>query len=305
MNLISNAFKFTMQGGVRIQVSQIKENEYINVRVEDTGVGIEEKDQSKLFKEFGKLEKHSNLNPIGVGLGLNICKQIIEKLGGNISVESKINIGTTFTFSFNPHLAQNNLNPAEEKIVEEDKNELIPLHKKPSEIEYIREEEIISNRKLLIDKAPCVINVSPKAGCGCSKLLIVEDDFSLINIMANFAKKINIYADEANDGQDAINKVKIKMRSTCCRYYEIILIDFYMPIKNGIEAALEIDNLLSEEFLRNDTNIILVSGINEEEQSKIRNLRHSPFKSIEYKPISFSKFKELIRKFSHHTIKNE
>lgn len=123
--------------------------------------------------------------------------------------------------------------------------------------------------------------------------------------MANFAKKINIYADEANDGQDAINKVKIKMRSTCCRYYEIILIDFYMPIKNGIEAALEIDNLLSEEFLRNDTNIILVSGINEEEQSKIRNLRHSPFKSIEYKPISFSKFKELIRKFSHHTIKNE
>ena len=92
VNLVSNALKFTTKGGVRIKVKKDKmNNSKIKVSVKDTGVGISPENINKLFTEFGKLEQHSNLNPNGIGLGLKICKEIVEKLGGTIEVKSKIN----------------------------------------------------------------------------------------------------------------------------------------------------------------------------------------------------------------------
>ena len=69
------------------------------VSVIDTGLGISEADQKKLFQLFGKLKASKHLNQQGVGLGLTICKKISEFMGGLISVKSKENEGSTFTFS--------------------------------------------------------------------------------------------------------------------------------------------------------------------------------------------------------------
>ena len=65
----------------------------------DTGVGISEIDQQKLFQLFGKLSQTSNINANGIGLGLNICKKICEAFDGTIVVKSVQNEGSTFTFS--------------------------------------------------------------------------------------------------------------------------------------------------------------------------------------------------------------
>lgn len=67
--------------------------------VKDTGVGISDEDQAKLFKMFGTLQNTRQMNNHGVGLGLFICKQLVEQFSGEIAVRSKLGEGTSFFFS--------------------------------------------------------------------------------------------------------------------------------------------------------------------------------------------------------------
>ena len=99
-NLISNAYKFTIEGKISIVISLANSN-VIEISVTDTGIGIKEEDIPKLFIEFSTLDDPDNLNPLGVGLGLSICKNLSQLLGGNIRVESQRGIGSTFVFHFN------------------------------------------------------------------------------------------------------------------------------------------------------------------------------------------------------------
>ena len=71
----------------------------LHFSVKDTGVGIKEEERAKLFTLFGKLESSSQLNTNGIGLGLNICKKIIEACGGSIYLEQSYNDGSCFCFT--------------------------------------------------------------------------------------------------------------------------------------------------------------------------------------------------------------
>jgi len=106
-NLLSNALKYTMEGG-KIDVSLQKAGASREVshqvmpqlvgQVRDTGIGIPEEEQNRLFSEFFRARNAKSLNIAGTGLGLAIVRQIVEKMGGEISVESELNRGTCFTF---------------------------------------------------------------------------------------------------------------------------------------------------------------------------------------------------------------
>jgi signal transduction histidine kinase len=96
-NLLSNAIKFTDQGQISVTLTD-KENE-ITVSVTDTGSGIQPKDQARLFSKFGQLDSNLPRTAKGTGLGLVIAKGIVEAHGGNIWVESKVEEGSTFSFS--------------------------------------------------------------------------------------------------------------------------------------------------------------------------------------------------------------
>ena len=101
LNIQSNAIKFTMKGYVHIHVKidQIDNGEmYLVIKVKDSGIGIKEEDKDKLFKLFGFLTDTDHLNTSGIGLGLMISKQIVEKMGGDITFESTIGVGSSFTF---------------------------------------------------------------------------------------------------------------------------------------------------------------------------------------------------------------
>lgn len=86
LNLIQNALKFTMKGGITVSVDYIQGE--LVISVQDTGIGISETDQQKLFQLFGKLSSSRQMNTSGIGLGLSICKRILDSFGGEISVES-------------------------------------------------------------------------------------------------------------------------------------------------------------------------------------------------------------------------
>jgi len=97
-NLLSNALKFTPSGGT-ITVSTVSREQQVEVSVSDTGCGIEPEGLEKLFRLDSHYTNVGTAGEKGTGLGLLLCKDMIEKHGGTIAVDSEVGKGTTFTFS--------------------------------------------------------------------------------------------------------------------------------------------------------------------------------------------------------------
>lgn len=101
-NLLSNAQKFTAVGKISMEImltAHMKDSIELFFFVHDTGIGIDKADQDKLFQSFSQVDASISRKYGGTGLGLNICKQLVELMGGTIGVESRVNQGTTFSFS--------------------------------------------------------------------------------------------------------------------------------------------------------------------------------------------------------------
>lgn len=102
VNLLDNAVKFTEQGevAVSVAVSAIDDDEYtIRFRIRDTGIGIEPDVLTSIFEPFTQADGSATRRFGGTGIGLAICKRLIEAMGGKIWVESKLGVGTTFGFT--------------------------------------------------------------------------------------------------------------------------------------------------------------------------------------------------------------
>ena len=98
LNLLSNAIKFTDQGGVVLSVrTEAREGRlWLEVRVRDSGIGIAADAMSRLFQSFSQLESSTTRRYGGTGLGLVICRQLTELMGGRIGVESRLGKGSVF-----------------------------------------------------------------------------------------------------------------------------------------------------------------------------------------------------------------
>jgi signal transduction histidine kinase len=94
-NLIANAIKYNKPGG-QVTVSAESLGGEIAFSVADTGVGIPEKYRPLLFEEFFRVEGEASKKTPGTGLGLSICRRIVSEMGGSISVDSEVNVGSTF-----------------------------------------------------------------------------------------------------------------------------------------------------------------------------------------------------------------
>lgn len=97
-NLVSNANKYTPDGG-QIFVKVLREPGFTAVSVQDTGIGISEENQKKLFTQFFRAEDHAVREQPGWGLGLSIVRKMVEAQGGQIRFESELGKGSTFTFT--------------------------------------------------------------------------------------------------------------------------------------------------------------------------------------------------------------
>lgn len=100
-NLTSNAMKFTEKGHIILSIrSEILDSEKLKLKfeVQDTGIGMTQEQMEKLFKPFSQVDSSVSRQFGGTGLGLTICKQIVEMMGGTISVNSEAGIGSSFIF---------------------------------------------------------------------------------------------------------------------------------------------------------------------------------------------------------------
>ncbi|MDR1482904.1 MAG: response regulator [Synergistaceae bacterium] len=109
-NLLSNAVKFTPEGGdIRLDAYLEKEEEsvcFIRIEVRDTGIGISEEQQSRLFSSFEQASGDTSRKFGGTGLGLAISKRIVEMMGGKILIRSKLGEGATFLFTIETRRAE-------------------------------------------------------------------------------------------------------------------------------------------------------------------------------------------------------
>lgn len=98
INLIDNAIKFTSQKG-KIAINARKAQNMVQVDIADTGCGIPEEAQEKIFEEFYRVDNPINQEAKGTGLGLTLVKNIVEAHNGKIWVKSKLGAGSTFSFT--------------------------------------------------------------------------------------------------------------------------------------------------------------------------------------------------------------
>ncbi len=101
LNIISNAVKFTEKGGVDIKMEVIndtKRSQTVQLTVKDTGIGMDEKFRKNLFEKFSQEDASVTRQYGGTGLGMSICRQLIELMDGEIFVESEKGIGTSISF---------------------------------------------------------------------------------------------------------------------------------------------------------------------------------------------------------------
>jgi signal transduction histidine kinase len=96
-NLLVNALKFTEQGAIKFGIE--KQPNALLFYVADTGIGIDSKHYNKIFDHFHKIEQPDHKLYSGTGIGLSICKNLVELLGGKIWVESTLGKGSTFYFT--------------------------------------------------------------------------------------------------------------------------------------------------------------------------------------------------------------
>ncbi len=98
INLIDNSIKYTYESG-RVCIKLFRQNDQVKIQITDTGIGISEQDQARVFERFYKVDRSRTHSNGGSGLGLAIAKKIVEMHGGALGVESELGVGTSFTVS--------------------------------------------------------------------------------------------------------------------------------------------------------------------------------------------------------------
>lgn len=206
-NLLSNAVKYTNEGKITLKIgSEVKNDAQImlSIAVEDTGIGIKEEDQDKLFESFTRIEEKRNRNIEGTGLGLNLTQALVDMMGGEISVDSVYNEGSTFTV----------LIPQTIK----DRQAIGNFNLKYKE-KKAREEE-----KSYIAYAPNV------------RILVVDDVPMNLLVVKGLLKYSAAKVDTVESGTLALEKLQENK-------YDIIFLDHLMPVLDGIETLNKIKEL--------------------------------------------------------------
>jgi signal transduction histidine kinase/CheY-like chemotaxis protein len=116
LNLVGNALKFTSSGSVRVRLG-LRETSLgfpsiLKFSVEDTGIGISPEAQERLFQPFSQADSSISRQFGGTGLGLMICKQLVELMGGEITLKSTVRRGSTFSFTIAVPVDKTQLSPA-------------------------------------------------------------------------------------------------------------------------------------------------------------------------------------------------
>jgi PAS domain S-box-containing protein len=198
INLISNAIKFTDEGSVTCRAS-CTDNE-ITISVIDTGIGIPEVDQPKIFEKFKQVGNPLTDKPKGTGLGLSICQQIVKHHGGKIWVESELGQGSSFSFT-------------------------LPIN--GLAVDVVRTLDLDTPVRHFPER---IANLESSPG-DCNKtILVVDDEAPMRELLRQQLSAEGYRVREAKDGRHAIAEVKKQLP-------DLVILDVKMPEMSGFDVA--------------------------------------------------------------------
>ena len=222
-NFLSNAVKYTKEGTITLSIgyeSLPKNQILLTIAVKDTGIGIREEDLNKLFQSFTRLEEKRNRNIEGTGLGLNLTKNLVEMMGGEISAESTYGKGSCFMAKIPQRVTD-------------------PRPMGDFEARY---------RQFL--------DTSEKQGISLvaenAHILVVDDVQMNLKVFKGLLKKTRIQIDTAESGMECLECVKNKQ-------YDLIFLDHMMPEMDGIETMQQM-KLLTSDLNRDTPVIMLTAN---------------------------------------------
>jgi two-component system, NarL family, sensor histidine kinase EvgS len=205
-NFLSNAIKFTEQGSVTLRCRRIEgdaQHEQIEFSVADTGIGVSEEGQKKLFQPFTQAESSTTRRYGGTGLGLTICRRLAELMGGEVSMQSRLGHGTTMRFVAGFGFARvEDIEGGEALDAIDDQSSFVP-RRLPSVTESERERSLI----LLVDDHP-------------TNRVVIARQLAL----AGFA------CETAEDGEQGLERWRSGR-------YALVLSDIHMPKLDGYQMT--------------------------------------------------------------------
>lgn len=200
LNLVSNAVKFTEHGYIHLNVSCVEENRQFIIEVVDSGIGMTDEQQEKVFTAFTQADTSTTRKYGGTGLGLTLSKQFAAMLGGSLNIESHAGYGSKMRVVIDTgSLKEVRYYDKPDQLPEEIKPQPAPAYKRNLEGEVLLAEDNPANQKLI-------------------KLYL-----------RNVGAKTTI----VENGQEAVNLAVSKK-------FDLILMDMQMPVMNGVDAVKEL-----------------------------------------------------------------
>ena len=224
LNLIGNAIKFTDAGHVHVKLRCLEKNEsecLIAVAVEDTGVGIPDEAQPRIFQKFSQVDASAARRFGGTGLGLAISKNLVELMGGVIAFQSKVGSGSTFSFTVklpvcaSPHREQ----------PETAAHDLVDSGGLP----VIAPAFELAPAQFISEPAPGENGETSKK----LNILLAEDNLINQKVAKKILERLGHHVEIAANGRETVEK-------WAAAPYDLILMDCQMPEMDGYEAAREI-----------------------------------------------------------------
>lgn len=200
-NLLSNAIKFTREGSVRILTSYPAEQ--VQIHVIDTGIGMSDKSLQRVFSPFSQADAETTRLYGGTGLGLALCRQLVDRMEGQIQVDSTPGKGSRFTVT-------------------------LPLTVATDSI--AQDFAAITTSGQAMRPADEDNNPAPTPNL---QILLVEDNKVNQLVAAGLLKKLGYHPDHANNGVEALEALKMK-------HYDLVLMDCQMPVMDGYETTRRI-----------------------------------------------------------------
>jgi len=285
INLIGNAIKFTEKGDITVSVTIDRSASVddgismLMISVKDSGIGIPKEKQEAIFEAYTQVDSTITRKFGGTGLGLTITRSLVTIMGGTVSVHSEPGKSTEFIVRLplphgQPPVGPNlvvidieNLNKKKAVIVDDNEQSLDILRNYCSSLKE--------------EKHPAAARHSgPVRSTKCISVLIVEDNTVNQKLMGVILKQMGNIFEFANDGREAIEKVREKN-------FDLILMDIQMPVMDGYEAT----RILRNEMKSNIPIIALTARVFKEDEEKCRALGMNDFLT---KPIEIKSLHEKI-----------